>query len=264
MPELPDVEVFRRYLNRTALNKKIRDVEVVNKTLLKDVTPVKLGRALKGKKLTDSYRHGKNLFARLSGNGWLHLHFGMTGFLKYYKDTEKRPEHLRVELKFSNDYHLGYDSQRMLGSVGLVDEVEAYIEQQKLGPDPLTKSFSFHDFSDIAHNRRGSLKSFFMNQNAISGIGNVYSDEILFQSNIHPETDLRSLSEKQLKKLYNAMQRVLNKAIDYKVDISRFPDTYLLPNRDEGVSCPRCDGKIKKLNVSGRSTYYCDHHQQKD
>ena len=119
MPELPDVEVFKRYMDATALHKPIRGVEVEDETVLRDLNGRGLKAKLKGKSIHRSRRHGKYLLGELGEEDWLVLHFGMTGRLKYFRRDDSRPDHARVLLNFSNGFHLAYVSQRMLGEVGI-------------------------------------------------------------------------------------------------------------------------------------------------
>ena len=117
MPELPDVEVFKRYLDATALHKTITDVEVESTQILDGVSKGKLHKSLKGRQFLSTHRHGKHLLVALEKESWLTLHFGMTGFLKYFKQMDKDPEHDRMLISFDNGYHLAYVSQRKLGAV---------------------------------------------------------------------------------------------------------------------------------------------------
>ncbi len=262
MPELPDVEIFRRYLNYTSLNKKIRNVHVRDKSLLSGVSPRSLQMKLKGGKFIRTSRHGKYLFAKCSPNGWLVLHFGMTGFLQYYKDEGKQPDHARVILDFSNGYHLAYDNQRKLGRVSLTDDPEKFVRENDLGPDVYGSDFDLDNFRKVLSNKRGTIKSALMDQSAMAGIGNIYSDEMLFQAGIFPGSKTEKLNEIQVKKLFSEVRKVLKKAIEVKADPSRMPRNYLLPKRENGAKCPRCGGKIKSKKISGRTSYYCAVHQK--
>jgi formamidopyrimidine-DNA glycosylase len=263
MPELPDVEVFRRYLDSTALHKRIDSVSIKDDDVLEDISANRLRRDCRGRKLSRSRRHGKLLFVQLDKDPWLRLHFGMTGFLSYYRDSDGRPEYTRALFKLKNGYELAYVAKRKLGDVSLVDDVDDYIAEEKLGPDPLEDDLSASDFYELIDSKRGTVKSLLMNQSALAGIGNVYSDEILFQAELHPDTLVAALGRKERSKLWKTTTRVLKKAIDYQVDVSKFPRTYLLPNREDGASCPRCKGKIKRVKISGRSAYICNKHQRK-
>jgi len=122
-----------------------------------------------------TWRHGKYLLIRLDTGKWLSLHFAMTGWLKYFKNLEKRPSHQRLLIDFSAGYHLAYGSQRKLGKVELLEDVERFIEEKGLGPDVLQFSFDFGTFLEGLAGRRSMIKSALMNQHIMAGIGNIYS-----------------------------------------------------------------------------------------
>jgi formamidopyrimidine-DNA glycosylase len=191
------------------------------------------------------------------------MHFGMTGFLKYFKNSDEAPGHIRILINFNNGYHLAYNCTRMLGKVDIIDNVETYIEKKKLGIDPIEGKLKPKDFYRLFKNRSGSIKSVLMNQNVIAGIGNIYSDEILFQSGIHPFKNVKKLKENDLKNLYQKMNLVLKKAVSVNAEFEKLPRTYLVENRKKDKNCPRCGGKIKKQTIGGRSSYFCSRHQKK-
>jgi formamidopyrimidine-DNA glycosylase len=262
MPELPDVEVFRKYLNRTALNKKIDKVQVRDKDILVDHSARSLQMQLKGKKFKETKRHGKYMFVKFDKNAWLVLHFGMTGFLKYYKDKDRETEHARVVFDFTNGYKLAFDNQRKLGKVDIAKGVQEFAERNDIGPDVLEDDFDLGKFKEIMDKKRGIVKSALMDQKSMSGVGNIYSDEILFRAGIHPASKTEKLDGKQLKKIFRALKTVLNQAIEADVDPQKMPRSYLLPVREEGHKCPKCNGKIKSSKFSGRTGYYCGKHQK--
>jgi formamidopyrimidine-DNA glycosylase len=255
MPELPDVEVFRRYMNSTSLHQKIEKIEVGQERVLRNTTPSGLGRKLKGCQFERTKRHGKHIFACVDEKFWLMFHFGMTGFFKYFKNKEESPPHTRILFRFENGYHLAYDSQRMLGQVQVVEDAGRFIIEKDLGLDALDLSLSA--FKNLARGRRGAVKTFLMNQSLIAGIGNIYSDEILFQAGIHPKTQVKNLDEDQIENLYGEMRKVLKTAIKKKANPDEFPDDFLIPYRGEKKTCPRCGGEIKKIKVNNRGTYFC-------
>lgn len=263
MPELPDVEVFKRYFNSTSLNKEIEKAEVKAKKMLKGVSTGHFRMSLKDECFTKTTRHAKYLFAHTGNDKILVLHFGMTGSLKYYKNENEKPTHTRMQISFKNGYHLAYNCPRKLGKIFLIDDKQKFIEKKKLGPDPLAKDFNLSLFREIFAGKRGTIKSALMDQKTVSGIGNIYSDEILFNAGIHPASKTEKLNEDQIRKVYNMMTMVFNKAIDVNADENRMPRTYLLANRQAGVDCPRCKGKIRKKTIGGRSSYFCDRHQKK-
>lgn len=256
MPELPDVVVFQRYLDATALRQRIDNVDVLDEALLDGVSSKTLRSHLEGAEFESTSTHGKNLFVQLKGNrDWLVLHFGMTGFLKYFKDNDDAPSHTRVRFDFNGGYHLAYDCQRKLGKVRLTDNPRAFIEDLGLGPDALSDDLDFERFSDILNERKAAVKSTLMNQELLAGIGNVYSDEILFQARIHPETKVVDLDDDARHTLLRTMRRVLKTAIDRKADPEEFPKSWLLPNVDG--DCPHCGAAIETLKVSGRTSHFC-------
>lgn len=256
MPELPDVVVFKRYLDATAMHQRIANVDVLDRDLLDGVSSKTLRSHLEGTEFGSTSTHGKNLFVHFEGNEeWLLLHFGMTGFLKYFKDDDDAPPHTRVRFDFDSGYHLAYDCQRKLGKVRLTDDRRALIEDLRLGPDVLSDDLDFNRFSDILDERKAAVKSTLMNQRLLAGIGNVYSDEILFQAHIHPETKVVDLDNDAEHLLFRTMRRVLETAIERNADPEEFPHSWLLPHVDG--DCPRCNSTIETTRVAGRTAHFC-------
>lgn len=263
MPELPDVQVLKEYLDSTALHQRIADVTIDADDMLEDVSSRTLKSRLRKHSLRSTRRHGKHLFVEIAGDGWLRLHFGMTGELEYSKGEREPGAHVRLRLDFANGFHLDYRNTRKLGQIGLVDDVDEYIEQAGLGPDPLASEFDLASFRQALAGRRGTIKGALMNQSALAGIGNIYADEILFQAKLHPKAKVNRLKPKTVEQLHRSLQRVLSRAIEARVDPERFPDDFLLPHRDAGGSCPRCGRELQKTKVSGRTTYYCASDQRR-
>jgi formamidopyrimidine-DNA glycosylase len=261
MPELPDVEIFKRYLDATALNQKIARVSVKNTMVLRHIAPQTLARSLKGRALRSSRRHGKFLFGLLDKDGSVIFHFGMTGFLKYFKDKAEEPEHTRVRMDFSNGSFLGFVCPRMFGEVDHTRDVNRYIEERGLGPDALAVSWA--EFKDRLSGTKSSIKSALMDQQVLAGIGNVYSDEILFQARVHPQDRVDRLSQRTLNKVYQMMRSVLKKTVRYQADPDQVPRRWLLPHRAKGAKCPRCGKALNRLAISQRSAYVCPNCQRK-
>jgi len=268
MPELPDVQAFQNYANRTALHQRIDDVTVMDDRILQDVSEQALKRRLKGAELDGTRRHGKFLFLDVSSNGWLVMHFGMTGELAYFKsaysDEEETPRHTRLLLSFANGYRLAYRCQRMLGLISCTDDVDEFVQAHELGPDALDSEFDADDFLERIEGRSGTIKSTLMNQAIVAGVGNEYADEILFQLGVHPATSMDTLDEKKRRGLFAVMRRVLETAARHEGDTSEFPKGYLLKHRDDDAVCPKCGEQLQTTDVAGRTSCFCPRCQKKD
>lgn len=258
MPELPDVEILRKYFNCTSLNQVVTQVDVRSKKIL-EVNNADLIQALKHHEFAETRRHGKHLFAKLNKQ-WLMFHFGMTGDLKYFKNMKKDPKHDRLLLTFSNGYHLAFINQRLLGKVDLTNSVEDFIEKNNLGPDAM--EITLENFQKI-FNRRKNVKKTLMDQKLVAGVGNIYADEILFQSKIHPKTQSKKLTKNKIKEIYETMKHVFKIAIKNNADPEQFPRSYIIPYRKEGKKCPNCKEKIQRIEVSGRGAFICPKCQKK-
>ena len=261
MPELPDVETFKRYLDATSLYQRITGVDVQSAYVLKGVSARELARRLNGRRFESSCRHGKHLFVRTDGDLWLRLHFGMTGSLQYFKREEDAPKHARVLFVFANAHRLAFEDQRKFGEIGLVKDVDEFLKKRGLGPDALDISFS--QFQGIFVNHRGALKAILLNQKLIAGIGNIYADEILFRARIHPATESGRVGETTVGRLFRATCYILQKAIEAKADADRMPKSWLLPHRGKGGKCPRCGRELKSATIGGRTTWFCTQCQQR-
>jgi len=257
LPELPDVEVYRRYLNATSLHQEVLDLDIRTDQILEETSSRKLKSGLKNRSFDSTNRHGKYMFVELDNRDRLVLHFGMTGDLKYYKDPSKEPEYTKFLIGFKNDYHLALMMPRKLGFVRLIQDLEKFIQEKEVGPDVYQEDFNFETFHDLLEGRRGMIKSTLMNQQIMAGIGNVYSDEILFQAKVHPKIAVDHIREEKLRTIFNATKDVLETAIDKKADPDQFPASWIIPRRQKGEECPNCGGEVKNITVSGRSAYYC-------
>jgi formamidopyrimidine-DNA glycosylase len=262
MPELPDVETFRRYFNATSLHQKTTRIEVRNAKVLKAISARKLKDALVGHSFQSTRRHGKYLFAETDGTSWLVLHFGMTGSLKYFKNLEKGEPHARLIVTFDNGSRLAYVCPRLLGKVTLTEAPARFVGSRNLGADAL--SVGFNTLKDTLASSQATIKSVLMNQRRLAGLGNIYADEILFQSGIHPKTESRRLGRKEVKRILQNMKKVLKMAINRQANPHELPRSYLLPHRAKGKKCPRCKAAWRQVKVAGRTTYFCPECQNKN
>jgi formamidopyrimidine-DNA glycosylase len=261
MPELPDVEAFRSVLSKNALHKEINRVVVTDNRIL-GALPVKtFASGLAGATLVVARRHGKHLLTKIDRGGWLTLHFGLTGALSFVATPRQEPPFTRVRLDFSADGCLAYTNKRMIGRVSLADDADQFIASEELGPDALDPSFDFRSFKAAVLGVKRDAKTVLMDQRIIAGIGNIYSDEILFQARVNPFARMDELSPDEVKRLFRKMREVLATAVatgaGSETFVERMPKGSLLPERKKEGHCPRCGARLKALKVGGRTAYCC-------
>jgi formamidopyrimidine-DNA glycosylase len=261
MPELPDVENFKRVLARNALHKKIDRVVVSDARILGRLPSRTFASRLRGARLVEARRHGKHLLASVDRGGWLTLHFGLTGALQFVRSCDEEPPFTRVRLDFSDDGRLAYINKRMIGRVGLADNAAAFVADEELGPDALDRRFGLDAFKTAVRGIERDVKSVLMDQEIVAGIGNIYSDEILFQARIDPNERMDKLTPGQLVRLFLKMREVLKTAIAHGAGSERFierrPKGSLLAERKKGGRCPGCRSLLKVFKVGGRTGYCC-------
>jgi formamidopyrimidine-DNA glycosylase len=266
MPELPDVENYRRYLDRHARRQVVKEVDILDRQVLRKLPASRFRRHVLGARMMSTRRHGKYLLVALDKAGWITFHFGMTGALAYGAAAGERPAYTRLRFDFSNGCYLAYTDPRKLGHIGYAEDADRFIADEKLGPDALDPKLTLTAFRELLRSARGNAKSFLMDQSRIAGVGNIYADEILFQARIHPEMPVRQLGPEQSARLYRDLRRVLKIAIARGAGsenfIDRLPASYLLRYRQKGGHCPRCGTEIQTLRMSGRTTYFCPRCQQ--
>ena len=248
MPELPDVEIFRRTAEKSR-NKVIKKVRIYRNRMFK-ISDQSLRSNLEGSRFIEIERHGKYLFMGIDNSKWLIIHFGMTGNI-YYTDAEADKSILVIN--FEEGTKLSITSARKLGRIDLTESMEEFVKSLKLGPDAMKAGKE--KFIEILGSSRGMIKNSLMNQNKISGIGNIYADEILYQTEIYPGKKIKNINEEILSMMYENMLRIFDTAIKNNAIPDNFPENYLIHKRREGERCP--GGEIKKIEINGRPTYYC-------
>ena len=253
LPELPSVEIFKNYFDSTSLNQNIKEVVVNNPEILVDTTTQEI-QNFKSSSFISSSRYGKYLFARISKENFIVFHFGMTGFFKYHPLSEGHTSHSRISFIFENENVLDFEDPRKFGKVSISKNIPDFVERKHLGPDALKIDYKM--FKKMFEGRKGNLKPLLMNQHFLAGIGNLYADEILYQSGIHPLRKANNLKKEDFSHLYENMIMVLRKAIELQDRPRNFPPEFLLSHRYPGGECPE-GGKLDIIKVGGRTTYYC-------
>ena len=260
MPELPEVEVRRLYLESTSLGRKISRVAVLDKRILDSVTPSTLGRGLKGARFLAAHRRGKYIYVPTDRQSTLLMHFGMGGELLFIEHGgQPEPKWCRVEFHFDSGACLHYTNMRLIGKIALyptLDEREIP-DIAKLGPEPLSRAFTYKMFREIVRGHRTTIHQLLMDQALIAGIGNIYSDEITYQAGIRPDRRTSSLSERETRLLYDTMKRVLRRAVELGAELDDHPGEFIIPHRGKNGACPRSHGGLIKKTIGGRTSYFC-------
>ncbi|MGW0205079.1 Fpg/Nei family DNA glycosylase [Streptomyces sp. NPDC003233] len=254
MPELPDVEGFRRVLMSCAKGRQIRRVDVRDAGVLHGVSARRLREALEGRRFTEPERHGKWLLAHTGGPTVL-LHFGMTGRLLCADPDDAVEAHDRVLFYLGGGRQLRYRDQRKLQGLWLADDdsgVARLLDRQ--GPDAL--AVDREDFEAGLRARRGHIKTALTAQSVLAGLGNLLADEILWRAGLHPGTRAGDLTESECRHLYSHMRRTLRSSVNAGCVPPR--DGWLTGHRDDpDPVCPRCGTHLRRSRLGGRGTVWC-------
>ena len=255
MPELPEVETYKRYLDMTSLNQVISNVIIIDNRVLGSEEKY-FKKELKGKKFENSTRHGKYLIVNLNPK-YLILHFGMSGDLEYFSSEDPKPAYSKIIFEFNNGNSLAYISRRMFGRLYISDDINSFLIKKKLGPDAYKMDLDEFDKSLIR--RTTNAKTALMNQSIIAGIGNIYSDEILFQSKINPKMKIDQIYQNKilLRTLFDKIKSVLSYGIEKKGVLNTYSKDFLIPYRKKEAICPICKTIIERYDIIGRRGFYC-------
>jgi len=289
MPELPEVETIVNDLKKIVIGKKITDVWVDTPKLVKRPDIKIFAQQIKGLKIKNIYRRGKNIIFDLSNNYSLLIHQKLTGHLLYGKWAIKGKKviplsdgrlsepvnnYIHLLLFLNNGYELALSDLRKFAKIifDSTDKIKNLKELQQLGPDPLMSGFTEEELKKILQSKKGKIKQVLMDQTALAGIGNIYSDEILWWAQIHPLRSTRSLTDKEIHRLYHYIKEVLATAIKARgASVSDYRDPKGEPGRydqirrvyrRENQKCYRCGTLIKRIKIGSRSSCYCPNCQK--
>lgn len=265
MPELPEVETTLRGLKRHIINQKIQSV-IVRFPKLRWPIPENLTKILPGKKLLTLKRRGKYLLFEFT-HGTLILHLGMSGRLYIVKDPISFNKHDHVDIQFSNGKTLRFTDPRRFGCVLWANHGETHPLLSKLGPEPLSKTFTAEYLWRKTRNKKIAIKNLIMDAQIVVGVGNIYAAEALFASGINPTKPSLKVTRSDCGKLVNAIKAVLQKAIKKGGTTLRdfanadgkpgyFKQELLVYSREK-QACLRCGASLVCRKIGQRSTVYC-------
>jgi formamidopyrimidine-DNA glycosylase len=302
MPELPEVETTTQGLRRTIHGLVITNVwtdlstkdKRKNDSVANPKFFVRFRKDILGKKVLSVERRAKNILINISDDKTILVHLKMTGHLLYgkyklQKNTRKwipdeaGPLHdpfnrfVHVIFTFSNDRHLAFSDARKFGKITLLDTKTAHDTKHlnNIGPEPLDKNFTLPKLKEqLSKKPNGKIKTVLMDQSVIAGIGNIYSDEILWRAGVHPERRVFGITADEMKLIFKAIKETLAKGIDFGGDsTSDYRDIHGLRGkfhlhhkayRRTGEKCgkPGCKGTILRKVINGRSAHFCSVHQK--
>ena len=273
MPELPEVETVCRQLEPEIEGRRIERLEVYDPRWCRPTPPAELEAAVTGRTIEGLGRRGKYLLLSLEDGRTLVMHLRMTGNLVLVEGEDKL-NHLRARFVLDDGRELWFTDPRRFGEALLLGdgELDAHFAP-RLGVEPLSDEFTAERLGEIAAGRRAPLKSFLLDQKGIAGIGNIYADEALFRARLHPLSPAESMKPEHLEALRDGIVAALEAGLDGggasiddyrdgRGEKGRMQDEFLVHTR-EGEPCPRCDGTVERIVVSGRSTYFCPSCQAK-
>lgn len=266
MPELPEVETIRSQLVKRIRGKKIVEVIVKKKGIIKFLSPLEFRKSLIGEVVSDILRKAKVLIIKLREDKFLIIHLRISGWLLYGKEEEKA----RIIFKFSDGSCLNYMDKRLLGQLYLSQDYKELKFIRELGPEPF--EITFPEFKELLKSKKTKIKVLLMDQTLISGIGNIYAQEALFLAQIDPRRPANSLSNKEIEVLYSKIISVLKEAIKHKgssVDAYRDlegkrggMEERLKVYGRENQPCFICKRPLKKITLGGRGTCFCSYCQR--
>ncbi len=283
MPELPEVEIVKKSLDKKIRQKKVKKVIVRNRNL-RIKLPYNFKRYLENKTVVKVTRFSKYIIIYLSNNQYCLIHLGMSGTihligskdyeyqtnLSFYNSPALPKKHNHIEIIFEN-FKIIYNDPRRFGFFQIIENKNDLKDRLKhLGPEPFDKKFNLNYFCKYILNKNRNIKNLLIDQKFVSGIGNIYASEILFLSKINPNRKIKLLNEYDCIKIINNSKKVLANAIrkggssirnfkNTEGKSGNFQDNFKVYQR-EGLTCKRigCMGKILKKVISNRSSFFCN------
>jgi formamidopyrimidine-DNA glycosylase len=265
MPELPEVETLARELRRALVGRSIVGVEVRWPRTVTAPDPETFARRLVGRRIQEIQRRGKWLLLGLDEGDWLLVHLRMSGRLAVESADAPEDPYTRVVLHLDDGHRLRFSDPRKFGRMALTACPEEWLGD--LGPEPL--DLTPEQLAEMLQGRRVRLKSLLTDQHFLAGLGNIYTDEVLWRADLHPLRCADTLTPGEVTRLHRAIQQVLEEAIARRG--TTLPDQrYVLPDGRpgefaahlavygrEGYPCPRCGAPIARTRVGGRSARFC-------
>jgi formamidopyrimidine-DNA glycosylase len=274
--ELPEVEVMRRDLEKDVVGRRIKSAEVKGtknamRVIRRHAKRKDFTSLLEGTKIARIERRGKYLLVYLDSGNVLVVHFGMSGQMQRGTGRVALEPHTHVVLTFQQGGDLRFIDPRTFGEmfVTSADDLGKVKELAHIAIDPLDQVFTWPTFQYLLAEKAAKMKQLMMDQKFISGLGNIYSDEVLFAAGLRYDRLSNTLSSQEVRRLYRAIQEVLQEAIKARgttLDDEAYVDLFGKPGEyqnelkvygRDGLPCRRCRTPIEKVKISGRYAYHC-------
>lgn len=293
MPELPEVETVRRDLEEKLPGKKIKKVEVRKEKMIKEMSPQQFKKEVADKKVKRLLRIGKIVTIELEGGKYLLIHLKMTGQLIYQNNKEMLAgghseeeetleeavggelpnKYTHVIFEFQDGGSLYFNDLRQFGYVKLVDKEELEEIKGEHGVDALSEGFDAEYLASVLKKRKTEIKKILMDQKVVSGIGNVYADEALFDAGVRPDRSASNISDQEVERIVASVKKILKRAIDFRGttfnnytdgrgEKGEFSAKLQVYGREEGEKCYKCGGTIRAIKINNRGTKYCEECQK--
>jgi len=262
MPELPDLEVIKEFLQDHIVGQEIAEVEVVRPIVVRNLAGGDFTTRLTGQRVKQVSRRGKFLILALDPGDYLVINPMLAGRLHYAPRGERRLRKTFAVLHLADGMDLRYTDTRTMGKVYLTDDLAKVPGLAELGPEALDPALTLDVFRERLRRYRGEIKGILTTQSFAAGIGNAYADEICWRAGVYPFRKRPKLSDEEIERLYQAMREVLSEAVvtlreqvgaDIHVEIRDF----LKVHGRGGQPCPRCGTTISEIKARQRLTNFC-------
>jgi formamidopyrimidine-DNA glycosylase len=274
MPELPEVETIKEDLRRLVAGSQIERARILDASLVEQPSAEEFASRLEGVRITGARRRAKHLIVELDSGDSLVFQLKIGGQLLLVPPVEEPESALMLVLDLDGDRRLFLRDETGFTRARLLDADELQERLSPLGPEPLEEEFDAGYLQRAIGSRRAQIKPLLLDQKVVSGIGNIYADEILYDARLHPRRKVNTLSEGEWEALHAAIRSNLAAGVEHRgTTVRLYKDVldqpgehqnYLRVFEKHGKPCPECEGEVVREKVSGRPSHFCPACQRED